>query len=130
MISSTLSHSSLDIQCSQQLQAAKQALESAEMESHPFRPSLNPVSAAIASSSSSRPLHERVGELQRDKNEYMMLLKAEVDKVNKDLTFNPAIPETSDAIARNRRHEEKREAVDIAERLLEEAEVCGCAFDQ
>ena len=64
------------------LNAMKLAMESAEVESHPFKPSINPVSEALAAQRPYKPLHQRVGELQRDKNEYLMLLKAELEKEN------------------------------------------------
>ena len=64
------------------MNAMKLAMESEKLNSHPFKPSSNPVSAAISSQRPYKPLHQRVGDLQRDKNEYMILLKAEVDKEN------------------------------------------------
>lgn len=89
---------------------AKREMEEQEIATFSFRPRINETSERIIEDKY-RPVHERVGELQRAKYEKMQRLRVESEQLNKDLTFVPAINEKSSRLASH------RSTMDIAERL-------------
>jgi hypothetical protein len=90
---------------------AKRELEDQVIQQHSFKPQLNPLTDKLLEQGQNyRPVHERVGELQRKKYERMQKLRLESEK-DPDLQFNPKINELSSKLARQRSEQ------DVAERL-------------
>eukprot|EP00947_MAST-08B_sp_MAST-8B-sp1_P004059 g4059.t1 len=102
---------------------AKRQLEEAELESFPFQPSINPHTAAILDMTRYRPIHERVGDLQRAKNAELQRRRIEQEKVNPDLTFRPEISAESERLVHRRRleAEDPAAAFNVTERLVRDA---------
>lgn len=75
----------------------KREQEMQQMESFTFRPQTN--ANSHVDQQSYRPVHERVGEMQRKKHEEMARLKIKNETENADLTFSPKINKKSQAIA-------------------------------
>ena len=76
---------------------AKRAMEAAEVAQYSFRPCIS--RAARRKSGDYRPLSERIGELQRQKNESLMRLRMSTEFENPDMTFQPQLNEKSKRIA-------------------------------
>lgn len=83
-------------------QRAQREREEQEIQAYPFRPSINPDTTAIVDMSQYKPIHERIGELQRVKNESLQRLRLDAERSNRDLTFQPRISEESDRLAQAR----------------------------
>lgn len=66
--------------------------------SHRFAPHINPTSTLIASEAKMAPLHERVEELQRKKEEHLHRTRMQLED-EQDATFKPQINHISAAIA-------------------------------
>lgn len=62
-----------------------------------FKPKINATSRYL--DTNHRPLHERVGELQREKRQRLQQAKVREERSNPDLTFKPTINEKSQRIA-------------------------------
>ena len=106
---------------------AKRQLEEAELESFPFKPNINPHTAAILDMTRYRPIHERVGDLQRAKNAELQRRRIQQDRVNPDLTFKPEINAESERLVHRRRLESQdASAFNVTERLVRDA-VSGAA---
>ena len=76
---------------------------------HHFHPTINPATTAkFDRDINHRPIHERVGEVQRAHREHMQRLRENyLDEERKVTTFEPKIPLKSDALAiKARRYEE------------------------
>lgn len=69
---------------------AKRAMEEREMQQYSFRPRINEAATdALVDMSNHRPLHERVGELQRQRNENLQKLRMRKE-MDPELTFQPS----------------------------------------
>ena len=79
---------------------AKRQLAEAEVASFPFQPAINDNSRAAVEEHGYRPIHERVGDLLRKRQESMAAAKVQVELENPDLTFAPRVSQASRAIAR------------------------------
>jgi hypothetical protein len=78
-------------------------------------------SKAVAKSGGYRPIHERIGELQRQKSASLCRLRAEAEEEDKDSTFAPKLTERSNKLALQKRHLEMKQAAADAMRREEEA---------
>ena len=76
---------------------AKRAMEEAEVAQYSFKPCIS--KAARKKSGEYRPLSERIGELQRQKNESLIKLRMSTEFDNPDITFHPQLNEKSKRIA-------------------------------
>ena len=81
-------------------EAAKRQLAEAEVASYPFQPAINDNSRAAVEAEGYKPIHERVGELLRKKQEALAAARVQVELENPDLTFAPKVSDASRAIAR------------------------------
>ena len=81
-------------------EAAKRQLAEAEVASYPFQPAINDNSRAAVEAEGYAPIHERVGELLRKKQEALAAARVQVELENPDLTFAPKVSNASRAIAR------------------------------
>ena len=79
---------------------AKRQLAEAEVASFPFQPAINDNSRAAIEAEGYRPIHERVGELMRKKQESLAAARVQMELENPDLTFAPKVSDASRAIAR------------------------------
>ena len=79
---------------------ARREMAEAEMASFPFQPAINDNSRAAVEAEGYRPIHERVGELLRKKQEALAAARVQVELENPDLTFAPKVNDASRAIAR------------------------------
>ena len=84
------------------------ASEAWELNSYPFTPHINPTSSQLASlgggGSATKPLHERVGEVQARKEEKLSKLRQKVE-AQEQATFKPNINPLSSAIAVQLQHD-------------------------
>jgi hypothetical protein len=88
-----------------------------ELKQYTFHPTLNPVSVQLADKGPDRrPIHERIGELQRQKDEKLHHLRMERAR-EENMTFHPQLDEVSVALAKSRRAAE----LDVTERLSRSA---------
>lgn len=85
----------------QRREADARLAQQAEEESFPFRPSINPDSELILEHSDGRykPIHERIGDLQRAKHQNLHRLRMQHEEENDDLTFQPRINRRSSSMA-------------------------------
>ena len=76
---------------------AKRALEEAEMAEYSFTPCINPASHKLLQKSNqdSRPIHERVAEIQRQKKESLQMLRMESEQNDPNCTFTPQVNKSS-----------------------------------
>ena len=72
-------------------ESAKRQLAEAEIASYPFQPAINDNSRAAVEAEGYRPIHERVGELLRKKQEALAAARVQVELQNPDLTFQPRV---------------------------------------
>ena len=100
-------------------QRAKRHLEEQELiktcNGNSFRPMINQASRLL--DKSTRPLHERVGQVQRERQQKLHEAKRKLEAENKDLTFRPAINDKSLRLAQ-RVASEMRLSGDLSDRLL------------
>lgn len=75
-------------------------VQEARMSQYTFQPVINPINATIVEDY--RPIHERLADIQREKNRRIAELKAESDDAQVDLTFVPKIDDKSRRIAEKR----------------------------
>ena len=75
-------------------------VQEARMSQYTFQPVINPVNATIVEDY--RPIHERLADIQREKNRKIAELKAESDEAQVDLTFAPKIDNHSRKLAEKR----------------------------
>jgi len=82
-----------------------------------FRPDVSKSVAVLKGDrATERPIHERLGQIQKQKQEYLHRLRIEAELNNPDLTFQPKITGKSAAMA-----ESRIEIPDVTERLLRDA---------
>jgi hypothetical protein len=106
---------------------ARRRLEAAELGQYSFKPEINPETNAILDMSRYRPIHERLGEMQRAKSSALQHARVQHERNNPDLTFAPQINAKSNKIAAERRSLHDMTNADggslpVAERLNREAE--------
>jgi hypothetical protein len=102
----------------------KREIENEQIKSCSFQPQLVAKSSALAVNThkvqNQLPIHERVENLQREKNEKLMKLRMQTEAEDKNTTFQPAVNKKSEKIAMV-----KREEFDVhenaAERLYKDA---------
>jgi len=63
-----------------------------------------------------RPLHERLGDIMKQKQEFLQRLRMEAETNNKDMVFKPAINEHTQILA-----DAKQQVRDVTERLMKDA---------
>lgn len=89
-----------------------QQIEENRMAEYTFQPSINPNSREyLASNTNSaidieRPIHERIADLQREKQRRLHELRASIELEQTDLTFQPKIYQNSKALAEAKRQKE------------------------
>jgi hypothetical protein len=82
----------------QQQKWLEKKVKEARLSQYSFKPSINPLSQELAQAHDQRPIHERVGDLQREKNKRLQELRQSVDNEQIDLTFHPSIDNNSKRI--------------------------------
>lgn len=103
-------------------QKMQRRLEKQELESHPFKPSINKRSAEILDMSHYKPIHKRVNDIQRAKHASRLAEKLNRDASNPDLTFHPKINNTSKLLVESRRMDtEDPDQFDVTTRLMKDA---------
>ena len=91
----------------------RRKIEDERMQECPFKPQVQKTSKAVPlnpEKMNRKPIYERVGHIQKEKNEHLQRLRIEAEKENKDLTFKPRINDESEKIV-----EDKREGSDERE---------------
>jgi hypothetical protein len=91
-------HDEAEQRAAQQRWLEKQ-IDEARLVQFTFQPAINPVSATLHEDINRRPIHERVGELQRGKEDRLRSLKQTHEDSLVDLTFTPQIDAKSRKIA-------------------------------
>mgnify|MGYP001216996627 CR=1 FL=1 len=76
-------------------QKLKRKVEEEELESYPFKPSINRRSEEMLDMSHYKPIHLRVNDIQRAKHASRLAERLSRDASNPNLTFQPKINETS-----------------------------------
>lgn len=74
-------------------------VEEARLAQFTFQPSINPVTTSYSDTIEYKPIYERVGELQKEKEDRMRTLKQSHQDSQVDLTFTPSIDPRSRRIA-------------------------------
>ena len=87
---------------------AKRQIAEAEIASYPFQPAINDNSRAAVEAEGYKPIHERVNDLLRKKQESLAAARVQYELENPDLTFAPKVSEASRAIARGLEEESGR----------------------
>lgn len=77
---------------------AREKLE-AELAKHTFKPAINPDTDLILDMAQYKPIHERVGDVQRARNENLQRMRVEAEVGNPELTFQPRINPDSERLA-------------------------------
>ena len=101
----------------------KRQLEQQQMQSHSYQPNINPSTERILARrdrASHRPIHQRIGELQRAKSENLQRLRMQQQYDDVDLTFRPQVGEKSHYLALSKQHQ-TGESTNAATRLTETA---------
>ena len=88
-----------------QRQKLKRKVEAEELESYPFKPSINRKSEEMLDMSHYKPIHLRVNDIQRAKHASRLAERLSRDASNVDLTFQPKINETSKMLVESKRME-------------------------
>ena len=96
---------------------ARRQIAEAEIASFPFQPAINDNSRAAVEAEGYRPIHERVGDLLRKKQEALAAARVQAELENPDLTFAPKVNDASRAIARGLEEEAGYEGRLPVERL-------------
>jgi hypothetical protein len=73
------------------LATAQEAMKEEEVASFPFHPTINPDSVNLLDPAQHRPLQDRIGALQRAKNQKLLQLRTAQQENDPDLTFRPAV---------------------------------------
>ena len=95
---------------------------SQELESYPFKPSINKRSEEILDMSHYKPIHKRVKDIQRAKHASRLAEKLNRDASNPDLTFRPKINQTSKLLVESRRMDtDDPDQFDVTTRLMKDA---------
>ena len=72
---------------------AKRQIAEAEIASYPFQPAINDNSRAAVEAEGYKPIHERVNDLLRKKQESLAAARVQYELENPDLTFAPKVSE-------------------------------------
>jgi hypothetical protein len=103
-------------------QKMRRHLEKQELESFPFKPSINKRSEEILDMSHYKPIHQRVNDIQRAKHASRLAEKLNRDASNPDLTFRPKINQTSKLLVESRRMDtDDPDQFDVTARLMKDA---------
>jgi hypothetical protein len=94
-------HDEAEQRTAQQRWLEKQ-VEEARLSQFTFQPAINPTATSLYSDIDHRPIYERVGELQREKEDRLRNLKQSHEDAQVDLTFTPQIDARSRRIAERR----------------------------
>lgn len=94
-------HDEAEQRIAQQRWLEKQ-VEEARLSQFTFQPAINPAVSSLYSDIDHRPIYERVGELQREKEDRLRNLKQSHEDAQVDLTFTPQIDARSRRIAERR----------------------------
>jgi hypothetical protein len=94
-------HDEAEQRTAQQRWLEKQ-VEEARLSQFTFQPAINPAVTSLYSDIDHRPIYERVGELQREKEDRLRNLKQSHEDAQVDLTFTPQIDARSRRIAERR----------------------------
>jgi len=102
---------------------AKRAAEEVEMERYSFHPNINQEAvSALVDMSNHKPIHERVSQIQRERNEALQRLRLKKEQ-DPDCTFQPKVSDASRALVKARRERDggaEEEKEDIVTRLGKE----------
>ena len=82
---------------------AKRAMEEEQLANYSFTPNVKRNPVYSKNEATHRPIHERIGELQRKRNEKLQRLRMQSEMNNPDLTFSPALPESTEVLVQRRR---------------------------
>ena len=88
-------------------QKLKRKVEEEELESYPFKPSINRRSEEMLDMSHYKPIHLRVNDIQRAKHASRLAERLSRDASNPNLTFQPKINETSKQVKKKEENKTK-----------------------
>ena len=91
-------------------QKLKRKVEEEELESYPFKPSINRRSEEMLDMSHYKPIHLRVNDIQRAKHASRLAERLSRDASNPNLTFQPKINETSKQVKKKEDNQKKTKA--------------------
>ena len=119
-------HDDAEQRSTQQRWLEKQVVE-ARLAQFTFQPSINPATVSYFDSMDYKPIYERVGELQKEREDRMRTLKQSHEDAQVDLTFSPQIDTNSRQIADRRfdvaDREDGRSKATHAHSLLQQTDV-------
>ena len=92
-------------------QKLKRKVEEEELESYPFKPSINRRSEEMLDMSHYKPIHLRVNDIQRAKHASRLAERLSRDASNPNLTFQPKINETSKQVKKKEKSKENQNFV-------------------
>ena len=105
-----------------QRQKLKRKIEAEELESYPFKPSINRKSEKMLDMSHYKPIHLRVNDIQRAKHASRLAERLSRDASNPNLTFQPKINETSKMLVESKRMDTTDPSqFDVTSRLMKDA---------
>ena len=105
-----------------QREKLKRKVDAEELESFPFKPSINRKSEELLDMSHYKPIHLRVNDIQRAKHASRLAERLSRDASNPNLTFQPKINETSKQLVESRRMETTDPSeFDVTSRLMKDA---------
>ncbi|CDW79342.1 UNKNOWN [Stylonychia lemnae] len=102
----------------------KREVEQEQMKDCSFKPQLMAQSNSVVNVNkfgNQVPIHERVGHLQKEKNEKLQKLRMKSEQEQQDLTFHPQVNTKSAKITTVKRMEEESRPKDVVERLYQDA---------
>jgi hypothetical protein len=100
----------------------KRKVEAEELESFPFKPSINRKSEQMLDMSHYKPIHLRVNDIQRAKHASRLAERLSRDASNPNLTFQPKINETSKMLVESKRMDTTDPSeLDVTSRLMKDA---------
>ena len=103
-------------------QKLKLKIQNDELESYPFKPSINRKSEEMLDMSHYKPIHLRVNDIQRAKHASRLAERLSRDASNPNLTFTPKINETSKQLIESKRMETTDPSqFDVTSRLMKDA---------
>lgn len=104
----------------------KRHAEEIEQNAYPYKPVISEVSEKILLKKvdRDRPIHERLEDMSRRKNEDMARLRLEVEEAQ-NFEFKPKISRTSESIAQQRRIKDSEENLKPEDRLLKKGKEYG-----
>ena len=111
-------------QRSTQQQWLERQVVEARLAQFTFQPSINPVTTSYFDTIEYKPIYERVGELQKEREDRRRILKQNYEDAQVDLTFTPAIDPKSRRIAVKKLESEEPQEVSSFSIVTSERDEC------